>query len=319
MIQREPSVNCRLVIKHGLTAILSLALSASAFADEAVKAITHLVPAGRAGAAFVSVQNIMSSFGSHFSTGSLAQELDKFVSQGLPDPRKQIQEVGIAFDLESSSDRSFGLVARGQVDLAKAIEFLKGQGGEITQEAYHGVILNHVKLPNEDETLKVAALDDAHSMLTGDETDQHLLAKGFVDTFAGQAQSFGEAHNTVLPKGYFACLSFDLPASLRQEAAQNDITAPLAAVKNVTGTLREEQDLTEKLQLDATCDDEAGAQALEAHLKAILQMLLARVPADSEYGQLLRSIVIARQGALVNLTMQVPRKVVEDILIGMNR
>ncbi|MBI3892429.1 MAG: hypothetical protein HY303_12970 [Candidatus Wallbacteria bacterium] len=307
-----------LVIQRGLAAVLFVSLAAASFAQESARSIASMIPASSTGAAFVSVENIMSSFGSHFTTGSLARELDRLISQGMPDPRKQVQEVGIAFDFEKDDDRAFGLVARGQVDVCKAVEFLKAQGAELSQEAYRGVILNHAKLPKKKETLEIASLDEAHSLLSYDMADQHKLAKAIVDTVSGSAQSFGERNHTVLPKNYFACLSVDIPAHVRQSALANQMTAPLAAIKHVTGTLREEQDKSVKLQLDAACDDEAGAQGVKTHLENIVQMLLARAGNDPQHGAILRSIVIAREGCCVSLTMQLPRDLIEQILVGMN-
>ena len=58
-----------------------------------------------------------------FDGGPLADQIDMYVAAGLPDPREEIDEIGIGGTIEKLDDDQFVLVTKGSLRVAPVVQF----------------------------------------------------------------------------------------------------------------------------------------------------------------------------------------------------
>lgn len=293
------------MIQRAILALtLCVALTSSVMAAQPGP-ITELLPEAAPGVAVVDVAGLAAALAPALSAGPLKEKLDALVSRGLPDPRRDLREAGVAFEVRGLGRPAFAVVGRGTVDLERTAGFFRTEGSQTSQVAYRGVVFSHISSPGKRATARLGALDEETAVLSKSPDSTHGLARRIVDVHAGKARAVSKARGIALPAGMLVSVSFDVPAKLRERLKKNPLTAAFATVVKVTGTVRRDDDKKIRAEIALGCDSLPKAFLLKAALAKLHKELLERTPAGPVADALAR-VKFDRDGKVILVTLEMP-------------
>lgn len=195
--------------------VLPIALG-SAFAARPVPApkpakpaMTEMLPAAPGSAVFVNVKRIFKLYGELITKQPQYEQVAKYVKEGMPDPAKDLDEVGISVDLfKAGTTHSGGGVVTGRVDKMKLLALAAAHQVSFTPSMFRGVALLTAK--DGQDSIQLGMVDDGTTTVSMDREGKHESTKSILATMQGEAQSFGAATGTKLAKDYLALASVQI-------------------------------------------------------------------------------------------------------------
>ncbi len=300
---------------------LSLALFAASMMIRPLLAapatqVSELVPGQLNAAAFVNVRGIMNDYGMLFDGGPLAQQIEQLVAMGLPDPRKEIDQLAIGGTIENMSDDQFVVVSTGSLRIDAIVQMVAAQyNATVTEEAYRGVNLMSVQEENKPHAEAVLAnLTESSAMGSFDRKGLHPFGRLVVDTAQGQNTSYGQKYGSTLGAGDYAVLSAEIPKELRKDLEKQGQIAFLSLVAHARAKLSK-IDGNVRLVIDGVCVDMFDAETVKRALEKGRDMLIGQV-SDPMFKEMLEKLQIVREEATARLVFELPESVLRDILEG---
>ena len=158
--------------------------------------IDQLVPAGTPTTAFASVKRAFELYGSVITASPRYQQLLPLIAQGLPDPARDIDEVGVCTDLTDRENMDVGFVFTGRVDRARVLAFAAAHHVTFTTSMYRGIELLSGK--TDSRAVQIAFFDERITVVSADWKGLHPITHPILDNLLTQAQP----HDTILTPGY---------------------------------------------------------------------------------------------------------------------
>lgn len=278
--------------------------------------IAAMIPGEANAAAFFNLEAIKRDYGMIFDGGPVAEKIDELVKMGLPDPRKTIDQVALAANLEGMKDDRFLVLATGSVR-TRPIADLAAQmtGATIEEEAYRGVTMLGLNEPEKGVQVKLGDLTESAAFGSFDRKNEHAMAKTAIEVTQGQGQSYGEKYGSKLGANDYLAVSVELPKELRKDLEKQGQLAFLSLVVHARAALVKTGDKV-RLALDGVCMDEFDAETVKRALAKGLEKIKEQY-GQGEYKAILESIQLGREDKTVKLSLELPEQLVKDILGGL--
>lgn len=282
------------------------------------RSIVKLVPGTspvNAGA-FLNVRRIFDLYGHLIQKLPQFGMIEQLIAAGFPDPRTDIDEVGLVSDLDRDVQGLAG-VATGNIEFSRILAVAAAFGVEFEKSAYRGVELHTGKVQY--RSLQVAGLDEnklVFSVTRAVRSEDHPLARQTIETLAGEREDFGAANQIALPGNYLGNISLKVTRSVR------DLLRYLGELGQVL------QDATH-ITLDLTADDaskdapllvtfrmndDGSAEALELQLKKLVEDFERNAsPRDRE---IFRSITFSRAAKVLTLNVTFTYEWMQKVVSG---
>lgn len=295
----------------GLNLVLSPAMAVTPNAAPAKKSIDQKLPGSAPGAAFVNVKRIFSIYGELIQKQSYYEEVRKAVSQGCPDPAKDVDELGFSLDLTKvSSSNSFGGLVQGRFDLAKGIAFLASKGITLAPSAYRGVALLTGK--DDGDSVQFGLTDENTLVFSSDKTGEHTATKEIISVLNGEVPGYAESTGSTLPADYLAVVSTRIPDQI-VDTYGSQVPEQFEVVKHIKAmalTVNAKDSGDGSASLTATCDTEENAAGLTEILEAMRQNFAGSGVSGTE---LLNKLTIKVEGKNARLELAIDKADLEKI------
>lgn len=303
-----------LAVNLSLGTAFALNPKPAAPATPAKPTMAQMLPATPASAIFVNVGRIFKIYGDLIQAQPQYAEVKKLVEQGLPDPAKDIDEVGVSLDLlKASETRSGGAVVTGRVNTTKLLALAAAHNVTFTPSVYRGVSLLTAKEADSQESVQLGLVDETTTTLSSDRTGAHEATKAIINVLKGEAPSFASTSGFRLPTDYLALATVQIPQEVVDSFGSN--VPPqfevVTHIKLVTLSISAQDNGNGAATLAATLDTEENAQALGALLEQLKQ---AFGSSGSRGTDLLNRLTVKVEGKTATLELAVARAELEEIL-----
>lgn len=303
-----------LALQLGLTSAYAVLPTVTTPAPTAKPTMSQMLPAAPGSAIFVNVKRIFALYGDLIQNAPQYAEVKKAIEQGLPDPAKDIDEVGVSLDiLKASSARSGGGVVTGRLDKTKLLALAAAHNITITPSMYRGIALITGKQADSDESVQLGLVDDETTTISIDKGSDHEATKAILATIKGETESFAQSSGAALPADYLAQASVQIPQEVINEFGSN--VPPqfevVTHIKLITLSINAQDNGDGSARLAATCDTEANAQALGALLE---QLKTAFASSGSRGTDVLNRLTVKVEGKTATLELAIARAELEEIV-----
>jgi hypothetical protein len=271
--------------------------------------------------AFVNVKRLFALYGDLIQKQASYKEfVAKHVALGCPDPAKDVGEVGVVANIDKLEKSDFAVVGTGAFNIEKVWAYVQSQqkpgDAPLVPSMIRGVTLMTDKA--KDGTLvQMGFYDEKTALVSVSRTDAAARTRDTIATLKGESPSFGTATRLQLPANYIANLSVKVPAEF-YNAVGKYLPEEFAAVKKVESVSA--YITAEDASKDATavvrlaCGEEPNAAALEQIVKGLKEMAGGMTNGHGAQTEVLESIKISHSGAIVELSVTVPRAEMEKLV-----
>ncbi len=275
----------------------------------AAPALEQVLPAAPGSAVFVNVKRIFKLYGELITKAPQYAEVAKYVAEGMPDPAKDIDAVGISVDLfKAGTTRSGGGVVLGRVDKMKLLALAAAHKITFTPSMFRGITLLTAK--DGQDSVQLGMVDDTTTVVSTDREGKHESTKAILATIQGEAQSFGAATGTKLSKDYLALASVQITPEMIAEfgASVPEQFAIVKTIRVVSLSVNAKDSGDGAARLAVTCDTDESATALVQLLNSLRESFAGRG------GNMLESLKVSQKGKTATLEMSVAKKDLEALV-----
>lgn len=274
-------------------------------------AMEQMLPAAPGSAVFVNVHRIFKLYGELITKSPQYADVAKYVKQGMPDPAKDIDEVGISVDLfKAGTSHSGGGVVLGRLDKMKLLALAAAHKITFTPSMLRGVAL--LTAVDDKDSIQLGMVDDTTTVVSIDREGKHESTKAILATMQGEGTSFGAATGTKLSKDYLALASVTITPEL---IAQFGTSVPeqFAVVKTIrvlSLSINAQDTGDGSARLAVTCDTAESATALVA----LLEQLRESFGSAGRGASVLAGLKVSRTGTTATLELAVAKKDLEELV-----
>lgn len=283
-------------------------------AESPAPLIVNLVP-GTApvnAGVFVNVRRIFDLYGHLIQKLPQFSFIEQLIAAGFPDPRTDIQEIGLVSDLDARSQNVAGVVT-GNIVFERILAVAAAFGVEFETSAYRGVELHTGVVSG--RSLQIAPVD-GRLLFSVNATGDHELSRQTVETLKGERPDFGTTHPIVLAPSYLLNVGIALTPSLKQ--ALRSLGQLGRALQNGTHVtvdlLADDASKDAPAHLGFHMSDDAGATEVEAILKEMVEDFERNAtPRDRE---IFRSVTFDRVDKVLTLNVTFTYTWMQKIVSG---
>lgn len=307
-------------MRHLSTSLFALGLSlTSAFAQGPV--VSDLIPSQMNAAGFIHVKKVLEDYKVLFDGGPLAEQIEQFVAMGMPDPRKEeLRYVALAKTVEGFDADDFSVfVTRdhgsSQENLgARVAQWIQAIGlGTIETKASHGLKMFHYKDGEGQNLARFADLDSRELYVSYDRSQKHPHTGAVVKTWAGENPSFTSKYGTQTGAKQYAAAFVEVTEKLRRQLEDSGQLSFLSLIQ--FGRLELiQKDTSVRLGLTGTCKDDFDAETVKRAFQRFFERWTQDMGDDPRWGPILKSVKFAREGAVTEVSVELPEDVVKDLI-----
>lgn len=295
-----------------------LALAAKAKPAAAPKparpGMEQMLPASAGSAVFVNVKRIFKLYGPLIEKAPQYAEVKKLIAQGLPDPAKDIDEVGLSIDLlKASSSHSGGGVVTGRLNTTKLLALAAVHKLTFTPSLYRGVPLLTAVDPTSKESAQLGLVDEETTIVSMDKEGKHETTKAILAVLQGEAQSFGAATGSKLPKDYLALASVQItPEMIAQFGSSVPPQFEVAThIRLVSLSISAKTNGDGAARLAISCDTEEATKALVQLLEQLRESFGSSRGRGTD---VLSRLKVTTKGKTATLEVSITKTELEEIV-----
>lgn len=299
-----------------------LALAPAARADQAPGALCSAVTE----AYFLDLGNLKQDMPFVLEEGVLGKLIQGIAARGGPDLREEgLTEVAVGTRPRANGEPDFMVVGLRTGDAPeglaeRGIEYLAAANGAGRNERhYRGVRIMTLTRDGAPDAVAGADLADRKALFSLDAGGDHALVRATVDLFAGQGQSFRQAHEArwgdVMTMFDYGSMLARMDPAWSARLARLGLADP-AKVEEFHASLFLDPEFPPIVGATVTFQavSDAAADPLEAEVRAMLETMKSRLPAGSPWRDEIDGLDFQRWDRKVIVQGMLDRELVEETL-----
>jgi hypothetical protein len=197
-------------------ATLGLLLSSTGVLAQATAPVWEQLPAQADLAMQARVSSMIKVLKPEVVATVVQNHLGRALGQGLPDPTRSLDDIGLAVVVNGLSGSQGAAVAQGSLELAPLVEAARqrtpGQPAPVAWNC-RGIALTAVVSPGK-RTLSVGTLPDGHKLMLQHAASDNTLAAAAITAAADRSRGYSAAHPQAFPAGALLAIHVARPATL---------------------------------------------------------------------------------------------------------